>query len=149
MGFDASTGPKELSVRMAATLENIDRVSDHVRRFLDVGGLTACRFAVLLLLREALLNAVKHGSGLDPDKEVRFSLHLNAGALVITVRDDGPGFDWREVMSRGVSDLSDSGRGLCIMRMYADEVRYSDGGRTLTLVKIACKADQANQGPVS
>ena len=43
-------------------------------------------------LREAVVNAFRHGRGQD-DAPTRIGLHLTPDSLVITVRDRGPGFD--------------------------------------------------------
>jgi len=95
-------------------------------------------FAAELLVREALTNAVVHGCHTDPSKQVRCSLRLKAGRLLIAVEDDGDGFDWRAAWDK-LANLSDcSGRGIEILRKYASRVRYNDRGNAVTIIKRFC-----------
>jgi anti-sigma regulatory factor (Ser/Thr protein kinase) len=119
-------------VAMAATLENIDRADKLVCAFLDALRVAVDRFAVRLLAREALLNAVMHGSQLDPCREARFTIGCDDEAVVMTVEDDGPGFDWRA--HRGIrSERASGGRGVSLMRLYATEVFFNATGNCVTL----------------
>src|SRR6266581_42725 len=44
--------------------------------------------------RESLINAIRHGCGLDPGRRVQMELGMGEeGALVVRVCDEGPGFD--------------------------------------------------------
>ena len=90
-------------------------------------------FAAELLVREALTNAVMHGSLADPGKSVRCTLRLRGNSLFISVADDGDGFDWRAGSTTASTDCS--GRGLEILRLYADRVRFSGKGNVVTMIK--------------
>jgi anti-sigma regulatory factor (Ser/Thr protein kinase) len=93
------------------------------------------RFAAELLVREALTNAVVHGCHTDPRKQVRCFLRLSGGRLLIAVEDEGDGFDWRAAWGNP-GTLSDcSGRGIQIIRKYANHVRYNTRGNLVTIVK--------------
>jgi serine/threonine-protein kinase RsbW len=85
-------------------------------------------FAQELLLREALTNAVLHGSGQDPAKLVRCVARWRGQRLLVVVEDEGEGWDWRAAWERPVDDASDSGRGLFILRSYARRVRFNRKG---------------------
>ena len=95
-------------------------------------------FGAELLLREALTNAVVHGCHADPHMQVRCVLRLKGRRLLIAVEDDGDGFDWR--LARDTSpNLSDcSGRGMEILRKYANHVRYNDRGNVVAMIKRLC-----------
>jgi len=98
-----------------------------------------CSFDVILLAREALVNAVLHGCQQDPDKQVQFTLALDGDELVMTVEDSGPGFDWRE-QSHSLVDMSEEhGRGFLIFRCYATDFAYNDKGNRLTLRKAVSR----------
>jgi anti-sigma regulatory factor (Ser/Thr protein kinase) len=95
-------------------------------------------FAVELLLREALTNAVAHGCHADPDKLVHCLLRLKNRRLLIIVQDAGDGFDWRAAR-RKPSEFTDcSGRGIRILRKYANHVRYNGPGNVVAMVKRLC-----------
>ncbi|MGA3019266.1 MAG: ATP-binding protein [Bryobacteraceae bacterium] len=95
-------------------------------------------FAAELLVREALINAVVHGCQTDPGKQVRCSLRLTGRRLLLAVEDDGDGFDWREAWGRPAAVSDCSGRGIEILRKYANRVRYNDRGNAVTIVKRFC-----------
>jgi anti-sigma regulatory factor (Ser/Thr protein kinase) len=96
-------------------------------------------FATELLVREALTNAVVHGCRGDPCKQVRCSLRLRGSRLFISVADDGEGFDWRAERNT-TADLWDcSGRGMELLRQYADRVRFNNKGNVVTMIKLIDK----------
>jgi len=95
-------------------------------------------FAIKLALEEALVNAIKHGNCLDPDKRVHVEYSVHDDKFEIRIRDEGTGFD-----PDCVPDPTDPqyierpcGRGLLLMRHYMSHVEYSDKGRTLHMWKL-------------
>jgi serine/threonine-protein kinase RsbW len=95
----------------------------------------ANRFAVELLMREVLTNAVVHGCRTDPDKQIRCCLRIKSGRLLIAVEDDGEGFDWRAARAHPVDFADCAGRGTGLLRIYANRVRYNAVGNAVTLVR--------------
>ena len=125
----------ELRTALPATLEAIEAFFvEFRRRCQSLPGWATC-FATELLVREALTNAVVHGCGADPGKQVRCTLRLNDRRLFIAVEDDGHGFDWRAASSGAASFPDCSGRGIEILRRYATRVRYNDRGNVVTMIK--------------
>jgi serine/threonine-protein kinase RsbW len=122
-----------------AKLEAIDQVSAEVKTVLREWGMDRCSFDVILLAREALVNAVLYGCQQDPGKQVQFTLALDGDELVMTVEDPGPGFDWREKSHRGVDMSEEHGRGFLIFRCYATHFEYNDKGNRLTLRKAVSR----------
>ena len=93
-----------------------------------------------LALREATINAMKHGNKMVEEKPVRITFDLGAGRLEVTVRDQGEGFDFsRDVDPRLPENLNKTnGRGLFLMKNFADEVTFSHHpgvGTTVCLIK--------------
>ncbi|HUB78744.1 MAG TPA: ATP-binding protein [Bryobacteraceae bacterium] len=99
-------------------------------------------FAAELLVREALTNAVMHGCGADPRKRVRCWLRLRKRRLLIAVADDGDGFDWRSGRHALAGSSDCSGRGMEILRRYADHVRFNHKGNVVTLTKRVDRGEQ-------
>jgi len=121
-----------------ATAENIEAQCRKAEEIMSKQGLDRHRFSVQLLLREALNNAVFHGSGGNAEREINFAFRIAGGVIEMTVGDDGPGFNWRAVLGRRMDDSAASGRGLAIMMIYADDVSFNEQGNALTLrVNIA------------
>lgn len=137
-----STGDR-LLIRMAATFANLDAADADVMTFLQESGAAVDGFATRLLLREAALNAVVHGSRMDPQREVRLSVALAGRGPVLTVEDDGPGFSWRERLVTG-TPTDAGGRGLALMRTYAAEMRFNDCGNQIVL---RCPLRRGEGGP--
>lgn len=85
-------------------------------------------------IREALNNAVRHGSRLNPRKLVHVSCRWNSReGLSVVVRDEGQGFDPEKVPDPTAPEnlQSFSGRGLYMIRELMDEVEFRDGGRKI------------------
>lgn len=119
----------------AASTGNVERFIAGIHGFLAERNLSRLAFDMELLAREALVNAVQHGSGGDPGKTIHASLALLDGSLVLVVRDEGPGWNWRAMPLLPPKPESESGRGLFIVHKYADDFSYNDPGNELTIVK--------------
>jgi serine/threonine-protein kinase RsbW len=97
-------------------------------------------FTAELLLREAMSNAVIHGSGGNPSAKIRCRIRRRGEKLVMVVQDTGPGFNWRSIRGREAAVNAVSGRGLTIYRKYADRFRFNDQGNCVTLIKTFSRA---------
>jgi serine/threonine-protein kinase RsbW len=94
-------------------------------------------FAVRLALGEAVTNALKHGNGGDPTKQVRVSFDITPGRVFAEVQDEGAGFDPEAIPDPRVPDNLErpGGRGLFLMRHYMSWVSYSERGNRVLLCK--------------
>jgi len=92
---------------------------------------------VELAVQEALANAIRHGCRNDASKLVDCCVTLNAGELVIVVRDPGPGFDVRAVANplERANLFKPGGRGLFLINQLMDTVEFTEGGRQVTMRK--------------
>ena len=93
-----------------------------------------------LALREATVNAVKHGNKMAEEKAVVVIFDLNSRRLSVSIRDQGEGFDFgRDVDPRLPENLNKtSGRGMFLMKNFVDEVVYTHEpgkGTTISLIK--------------
>ena len=91
---------------------------------------------IRLALREALNNALKHGSRLDAAKKIHFAYRCDPRlGLWVMVRDEGQGFDPEVVPDPTVPENLDrtGGRGVFLMRNLMDKVEFSDGGREVQM----------------
>ena len=125
---------KEIRAALPATLEAVEEFFPGFRRWSE-GLASRDRFAAELLLREALTNAVIHGSGGNPCREVRCAVRMHGARLTITVADEGEGFDWRTAWDYRAPALSVSGRGMEIFRTYATRVRFNRKGNVTSIVR--------------
>jgi len=78
-------------------------------------------------LREAVINAIKHGNERDEDKRVEIEFVLHEAAMEIVVRDEGDGFDPAAVPDPLAQEnlLKPHGRGIFFMRSFMEKVDYS------------------------
>jgi serine/threonine-protein kinase RsbW len=133
------TAPGHVEYRMRATLPaTLEAVEDFFadfRRRVEGAATHAERFAAELLLREALNNAVIHGCRSDAGKRIHCVLRLRGKRLLIAVRDEGEGFDWRAARQDTGGSAAASGRGVDILRRYATRVRFNDRGNSVAVVK--------------
>jgi serine/threonine-protein kinase RsbW len=120
-----------------AALDSVEELALCMAR---AGGMCGdeCAF-VGVALREAVVNAWHHGRSPD-NAPIRIALHLLDDSLVITVRDQGPGFDPAQVPDPLAEQNLDrgSGRGLFYMRRFTDRVSFvfpRRGGSVVRLLK--------------
>jgi serine/threonine-protein kinase RsbW len=94
-------------------------------------------FGVRLSLEEALVNAIKHGNGMDPAKSVRVSCHIDDQLVRIEIEDEGPGFKPEEVPDPTAEENLDRpcGRGIMLMKAFLSRVEYVGRGNLVILEK--------------
>jgi serine/threonine-protein kinase RsbW len=96
---------------------------------------------LLLSVTEATTNAIKHGNKNDINKMVNIDVDVVGDYLLISVKDQGAGFNPAEVPDPTHPEnlLKDSGRGVYLMRVYMDEVDFKvtpQGTETILKLKI-------------
>jgi serine/threonine-protein kinase RsbW len=120
---------------LPATLDAIEQFCRDFQSWRAVACTGLDSFAAELLLREVLTNSVLHGSAGDPRKRISCSLRAKPDRLIIAIRDEGEGFDWRAVWHRRGDPADSHGRGVQILREYASLVRFNRKGNSVMLVK--------------
>lgn len=129
-----SSGKLKVASEPAAVAGAQRRILEQV----EAGGYDAkAQFAIRLALDEAACNAMRHGNAGDPTRHVTFEWRITDEQVVISVSDEGPGFDPDAVPDPTAEEnLSrPCGRGVMLMRQYMTDVRYSDHGRRVTMIK--------------
>jgi anti-sigma regulatory factor (Ser/Thr protein kinase) len=109
-------------------LDQVDRQVGILLQYLDETLPEYNRFALDLVLRETLNNAVIHGNDQHHGRMVEFVLKLKAGQFTVTVTDEGNGFDWRYHARKETVQDDDHGRGFPIMRMYCTSFDHNEKG---------------------
>ena len=94
-------------------------------------------FSIRLALEEALVNAIKHGNQMDPDKTVRICCLATEEAVEVAIEDEGDGFDPGELPDPTDEDHLDlpGGRGVMLIRSFMDTVDFNDKGNRITMRK--------------
>jgi serine/threonine-protein kinase RsbW len=131
--YEVNKAPGRLDIFLSPKLRYIDRAGEETERFLGDSGAGVSPFGVMLIMREALTNAVLYGSRHEEDSKIRYSLILGDGTLTMEVEDDGDGFDWKSRTAEVPDITSESGRGMAIMSLYASGFQYNEKGNRLAV----------------
>jgi serine/threonine-protein kinase RsbW len=124
----------QFSQEYPATLKNVEQACFAIEQILEKYSLLEKdRFAVELLLREALNNAVLHGCDQNPFLSFSCRLAISGCKVIIEVSDSGPGFDWRRKLKAQPTNLDKTGRGLSIYAIYASSIEFNASGNCVTL----------------
>ena len=100
-------------------------------------------FSIKLALEEALVNAIKHGNQMDPDKTVSVRYQITSDRFDITITDQGMGFNPEEVPDPTLPENIEkgSGRGVYIIRELMTTAQYLGSGNVLTMSKVPEKTE--------
>ena len=90
---------------------------------------------IMVCAMEAVNNAILHGNKSDTEKFVSIEIKNDGNDLIISVEDEGPGFD-----PSGIPDPtkpenieSISGRGIFLMSKLADKIEFSEKGNKVIM----------------
>jgi len=136
------TGPQtgRMSYKLASTMDSVADVEASAEKMTQAAGLDEDEsFRVVMAVREAAVNAVLHGNGYDPNKQISVSFENNGKSLVVTIADQGEGLDPEKIPDPLAPEnlLRGTGRGIFLIRSFMDEVHFRQlhPGTELTLVK--------------
>lgn len=79
---------------------------------------------IQIALSEVLVNAIMHGNKQNPDKKVFVNFSINKQHLLISVKDQGSGFDINKLPDPTLNDnlYKESGRGIYILKSLTDKI---------------------------
>ena len=112
-----------------ANLPQVEERLFHFCRECNVGNYYS---AVAVAVMQAVRNAIVHGNGSDPAKEVSLTFDTPKGGIAVTVTDQGEGFDFSQYGNLPAGD-SMPGEGIFVMKSLADRMTFAEGGRSVTL----------------
>ena len=94
-------------------------------------------FAIHLALEEALINAVKHGNNMNPDKEVKVEYTIMPDKIDVSVTDQGRGFNSERVPDPRLDEnlYKTNGRGLFLIRSYMDRIEFNEAGNCIRMIR--------------
>ncbi|MCA9004751.1 MAG: ATP-binding protein [Planctomycetaceae bacterium] len=95
-------------------------------------------FSVRLALEEALVNAIKHGNRMSPDKSVEIQCWISDERVRVEIQDEGEGFDRSHVPDPTLLENLERpcGRGIMLMGAFMNLIEYNEQGNKVTLEKI-------------
>jgi serine/threonine-protein kinase RsbW len=97
-----------------------------------------------MAVREAVVNAVVHGNRYNLNKKVRFLVSSDGERLSIEVSDQGGGFEQQALPDPLAEEnlLRQSGRGLLLIRAFADEFEIKTIEQQGTKVRLVFNRQQ-------
>lgn len=98
-----------------------------------------------MAVRECMVNAVVHGNRYNKKKQVHLDVESGTGGIVVTIGDEGAGFDLSSLPDPTSPEnlLRQSGRGILLIRAFMDEFDLhprTGGGTEVRLKKSLAKA---------
>ncbi len=94
-------------------------------------------YNIMIAVTEAVNNAINHGNKLNANKVVHFDVYASKTGIEIVVKDQGEGFNPKEVADclEPENLLKSSGRGVFIINELMDyaEIESSSEGTTITM----------------
>lgn len=120
-----TTTPGKITVTVASRVAHVDlihAISDQVAAMMGFNGDEILNLG--LAVREATINAIKHGNGLDPKKRVRVTFTFDHDGLEVAIKDRGKGFDPNNIVDPTLPEnlYQPSGRGVLLMKAFVDRI---------------------------
>lgn len=132
---------RSVTLDLASRFDLIEMVHTVLSHFANLAGFDEDQAHYMsVAVRESVANAIMHGNREDESKRVHVVFALGARALMVSVRDEGPGFDPRKVRDPRDDEnlMKADGRGIFFMRQFMDRISYGfppGGGTVVRLVK--------------
>lgn len=131
-----STAQKSFRITLGSEPKNVHRVEEFLLKMNAVLKFSDEKFGTLLIVvTEAVNNAIIHGNKRDPSKKVVVTGTVKDHLLLIKVRDEGKGFNPHGIpnpIDEG-NLLRETGRGIFLMRQLAENVNYNSRGNEVTM----------------
>jgi anti-sigma regulatory factor (Ser/Thr protein kinase)/CheY-like chemotaxis protein len=141
--------PEWLRLMARCDLKTADRLVQFLNEIADLPDPE--RGQVAMAFREMLLNAIEHGAGLDPTKDVDIEYVRARRMITCRISDPGPGFTLDEIPHAAIANPPDDpihhlavreykgmrpgGFGVLIAQQLVDQVIYGQDGNEVMLVK--------------
>jgi serine/threonine-protein kinase RsbW len=116
-----------------SSIQKVENLVQDLRSRLDIKDDKYCN--ILISLTEAVNNAIHHGNNLDESKFVIVQTGYQGSKLMVSISDEGRGFDPSAVADPTCSEniCECGGRGVFLIKQLADEVHYLNNGSTVRL----------------
>lgn len=118
------------TLRFSSIMELVPGICQACASFVH-GGAPGEAPELILVLRELLSNAIEHGSGNDPAREVSCELtRCGANCALLTVCDGGDGFDANTIDLQWPDQPTEIGAGgLRLVHALSETLHFENGGR--------------------
>jgi serine/threonine-protein kinase RsbW len=124
------------TLQLPSTEESITQLEALIENIADKYQVSEDTFAnMMTCLNEALINAIKHGNKMDPQKKVIVNADVEPKRIIWTVTDEGPGFDYNNLPDPTAEENLENltGRGVFIIKHLADQCIFNAAGNEVEL----------------
>lgn len=92
---------------------------------------------LLVGFNEMVYNAIEHGNKFDSSKKVIINIEIRQVYILITVEDEGEGFNWRSGMDKklDIMNFEERGRGIIFTKASFDYITYNEKGNKVYLYR--------------
>jgi len=96
---------------------------------------------LLIATLEATNNAITHGNKLEESKCVEISITVNENIILLIVKDEGAGFDYKDIPDPTAPENIEnmSGRGIFLMSKLSDKIDFENNGSTVKMIFLLLK----------
>lgn len=140
---------EHLRIRLPTQDNYLERLAPIIEQLIKRTGLSAERSNEFIpAVREAIANGAYHGNKNDKNKYLEIEYSVDKQKVLITITDEGTGFDYETVLKKAESPVQDvlnqaaaqssrdsGGLGIVLMKKCADELSYVPPGNILSLTK--------------
>ncbi len=135
--MNTNTVMDSIRIQIPSIMENIRIVESFIDNTKDVYDINDDIYGnIMISVTEAVNNAIKHGNKEVPEKKVTLALSFRENAVSFVIEDQGEGFDYTKLEDPTAPENIDKpgGRGIFLMKHLADEVHFTQEGRTVELI---------------
>ena len=130
-----SVSKKDITIN--SSVENLNFVEKEIESIFDDFNFSEEHFGnVLIAVTEAVNNAVHYGNQEDVTKVINLNFTSIKNKLVVTIKDEGDGFDYESLPDPTDPDNLEKleGRGIYLMKHLSDSISFSENGSKVELV---------------
>jgi serine/threonine-protein kinase RsbW len=127
---------KLYTLQLPSQVESITQLEALIEQISDTYNISDDTFAnMMTCLNEALINAIKHGNKMDPNKKVIVNADVDTKRVIWTVTDEGAGFDYVHLADPTAPENLENltGRGIFIIKHLADQCIFNTAGNEVEL----------------
>lgn len=124
-------------MKIASKIENLHEVEKVVDEIASKYELRSELYGnILIAFLEAVNNAIVHGNKQNEEKEVSINISLENNELHIVVKDQGKGFDYKNIPDPTAPENIENitGRGIFLMEKLSDKLIFDDNGSKAELI---------------
>ena len=130
-----SLAKKDITIN--SSVENLTYVEKEIETIFDDFSFKQDHFGnVLIAVTEAVNNAVHYGNQEDVTKVVNINFTSQKNKLVVTIKDQGDGFDYEALPDPTDPENLEKlqGRGIFLMKHLSDSISFSDNGSKVEMI---------------